>query len=127
MHHQCNGHELGQTSGDGEGQRGLACCSARGCKELDTAGRPNNNITCMGAFLVAQTIKNLLYLLPWWHRGKESACQCRRHRFNPWVGKIPWRRKWQPTLVFLSGKIPWTQEPGRLLDTTEHTHTLPVF
>ena len=26
--------------------------------------------------------------------GKESTCQCRRHGFNPWVGKIPWRRKW---------------------------------
>ena len=26
--------------------------------------------------------------------GKESACQCRGPRFNPWVGKIPWRRKW---------------------------------
>ena len=37
-------------------------------------------------------------------RGKESACQCRRHRFDPWVRKIPWRRKWQPTPVFLSGK-----------------------
>ena len=35
---------------------------------------------------------------------KESACQCRRHkryRFEPWVRKIPWRRKWQPTPVFL--------------------------
>ena len=35
-------------------------------------------------------------LLPRWHRGKESACQCRRrkrHGFDPWVGKIPWRRK----------------------------------
>ena len=34
---------------------------------------------------------------------KESACQCRKHKrhgFNPWVGKIPWRRKWQPALVF---------------------------
>ena len=31
----------------------------------------------------------------------ESACQCRRHRFKPWVGKIPWRREWQPTSVFL--------------------------
>jgi len=28
----------------------------------------------------------------------------RRHRFDPWVGKIPWRRKWQPTPVFLLGK-----------------------
>ena len=36
---------------------------------------------------------------------KESACQCRRRGFDPWVGKIPWKRKWQPTLVFLPGKI----------------------
>ena len=38
---------------------------------------------------------------------KESACQCRRHRrcrFDPWIGKILWRRKGQPTSVFLSGK-----------------------
>ena len=28
--------------------------------------------------------------------GKEPACQCRRHEFNPWVRKIPWRRKWLP-------------------------------
>ena len=35
---------------------------------------------------------------------KESGCQCRRHRFNPWVGKIPWRRKWQPIPVFLPEK-----------------------
>jgi len=42
-----------------------------------------------------------------WHIGKESTCQCsrcKRHGFDPWVGKIPWRRKWQPTLVFLYGK-----------------------
>ena len=32
---------------------------------------------------------------------KESAC--RRHEFNPWVGKIPWRREWQLTVVVLSG------------------------
>ena len=31
--------------------------------------------------------------------GKETACQCRRCGFNPWVGKIPWRRKWQPAPV----------------------------
>ena len=36
--------------------------------------------------------------------GKESACQCRIHGFDPWVRKIPWRRKWQPTPVFLPGK-----------------------
>ena len=47
-------------------------------------------------------------LLPLWLSGKESTCQCQRHRrygFNPWVGKIPWRRKWQPTPVFLPGKF----------------------
>ena len=38
---------------------------------------------------------------------KEPACQGRRHkrlRFDSWVGKIPWRRARQPTLVFLSGE-----------------------
>ena len=39
--------------------------------------------------------------------GKGSACQCmrcKRFRFDPWVGKISWRRTWQPTAVFLTGK-----------------------
>ena len=39
--------------------------------------------------------------------GKELACQCRRcerRGFDPWVGKIPWRRAWQPTLVILPRK-----------------------
>ena len=38
--------------------------------------------------------------------GKEPICQCRRDKrqgFDPWVGKIPWRRKWQPTPVFWPG------------------------
>ena len=42
-HHWCNGHELGQTSGDGEGQRGLAYCNPWGRKESDTTGWLNNN------------------------------------------------------------------------------------
>ena len=49
--------------------------------------------------------------------GKEPASQCRRHKkrgFNPWVGKIPWRRARQPTPVFLPRESPWTEEPGRL-------------
>ena len=44
------------------------------------------------------------FRLPWWLRGKESACQCRRRRLDSWVGRIPWRRKWQPTPIFLPGK-----------------------
>ena len=42
--------------------------------------------------------------LPKWLSGKESTCQCRRrrrHGFDPWVRKIPWRRVWQPILVLL--------------------------
>ena len=39
--------------------------------------------------------------------GKEPACQCRRykrHGFNPWIRKIPWRRAWQPIPIFLPGE-----------------------
>ena len=42
-HHQFNGHELGQTLGDGEGQGGLVCCNPWGHKQLDTTARMNNN------------------------------------------------------------------------------------
>ena len=67
--------------------------------------------------------------LPRWRSGKESICQCRRCRrcgFHPWAGKNPWRRKWQPTLVFLPrefhsqgflvGHSPWGPKKS---DTTE--------
>ena len=46
--------------------------------------------------------------LPRWCSGKESACQCRRHKrhgFNPWVRKIPWSRKWWPIPASLPGKV----------------------
>ena len=43
--------------------------------------------------------------LPWWLSSKESTCQCQRHGFHPWVRKIPWRRKWQSTPIFLSGEF----------------------
>ena len=45
--------------------------------------------------------------LPRWLSDKESTCQCkrcRRLRFDLWVRKIPWRRKWQPTPEFLPGE-----------------------
>ena len=59
-------------------------------------------------------------------------CQCRRGRFDLWVRKIPWRRKWQPTPVFLPGKSPCPEDPGGLQSmmsrvghdrATEHRHT----
>ena len=68
--------------------------------------------------------------IPRCNSDKESACQCwRRHRqsFDPWVGKIPLSKKWQPAPVFLPEKFhgqrslvgfsPWGH---RELDTTEH-------
>ena len=69
--------------------------------------------------------------------GKSICLQCRRSGFNPWVGKIPWRRKWQPTPVFLpekshgqrslAGYSPWglkeSDTTERLTNTHTHTHT----
>ena len=65
--------------------------------------------------------------------GEESTYQCRklrRHRFNSWVRKILWRRKWQPTPVFLLGEThehrslagyrPWGHKES---DKIEHIHT----
>ena len=47
-----------------------------------------------------------LYIgLPKWLGGKEFACECRRGGFDPWIGKIPWRRKWPPSPEFLLGKF----------------------
>ena len=76
---------------------------------------------------------NINSIIPWWHSGKESACQCRRckrHGFNCWIGKIPWSRKRQPTTVLLPGKFhgqrslasysPWGHKE---LDVINHTHT----
>ena len=68
--------------------------------------------------------------------GKESVCQYRRdkrHGFDPWVRKIPWRRKWQPIPVFLPVKshgqrnlAAYSPQGCKELDTTEQlrTHTV---
>ena len=69
------------------------------------------------------------WILPvfWWYRNR---LQYRRPGFDPWVGKIPWRRAWQPTPVFLSGESqghrslagygPWGCKES---DTTDKTCT----
>ena len=66
-----------------------------------------------------------------WRSGKEPACQrrrCKTHGFSSWVGKIPWKRKWQPTPVFLPGKfngqrslVGHSPQGCKESDTTEHT------
>ena len=65
--------------------------------------------------------------------------QCRRHRtlgFDPWVGKIPWRRKWQPTPVFLPGESHgqwslagytlWGRKESDVTEVTYHAHSVVV-
>ena len=81
----------------------------------------------------------LLYFLvgpPSWCSGKESACQCRRQRlgFNPWVGKISWRRKWKPTPIFLPGqRRAWWATVHRVAKSWTrpsdwaHTHVFPCY
>jgi len=75
-----------------------------------------------------------IYGLPRWLSGKEPTCQCRRLRFDPWIRKISWRRKWKPTPVFLLGKshgqgslVGYSPSGSKESDTTEqlssHTHT----
>ena len=67
--------------------------------------RTKTNMLLDGTWWKTRFMASSLTLwLPWWVRGKESACQCRRHGFDPWVGKILGRKKWQPTPVFLPGK-----------------------
>ena len=68
-----------------------------------------------------------------WHNGKASACPCRRRercRLDTWVGKMPWSRKWQPTLLFLPGKfhgkrslVGYNPCGCKESDMTEHTLT----
>ena len=67
--------------------------------------------------------------LPGGASGKESACQCRRCKrcgFDPGVGKISWRRKWQPTPVFLPGESHGQRSlvgySPRSCKEAEHTH-----
>ena len=85
--------------------------------------------------LLASQYNSPLYL-PRWHSGKESTFQAgnaETHRFDPWIRKLPWRRKWQRTPVFLPGKFhgqksqvgssPWD---GKESDTTEQLCTYKI-
>ena len=70
----------------------------------------NHKRKCTKASPVAQMVKRL-------------PAMRERPRFDPWVGKIPWRRKWQPTPVLLPGKfhgLKGSSEPGRLQSMGSH-------
>ena len=75
---------------------------------------------------------------PGGENGKESSFQSKRSRFKPWVRKILWRRKWQPTPAFLPGKFhgqrsltgysPWGHRVGYdWVLTHAHTHWLKTL
>ena len=77
--------------------------------------------------LCLKSCKELIIGLPGGSASKEPACQCTRHRFDAWVGKIPWRRKWRPAPVLLPGKSHGQRSLGVYSawdhsDTTEHAH-----
>ena len=83
---------------------------------------------------------HLAFGFPRWRSGEESSCQCRgskRCKFDPWVGKIPWSRKWQPTPLFLHGEFhgqrslvdysPWSHEEWNTTNTTLLVNTFTTF
>ena len=65
-----------------------------------------------------------------WVNNPPAMQETQRCRFDPWVGKIPWRRAWQPTLVFLPGESheqrslvgysPWVHKELDMIEVTEH-------
>ena len=64
----------------------------------------NNSSASFFLLLLVFPRMRVLHLSPGGSSGKKRACRCRRHKrhgFDPCVGKIPWRRAWQPTLVLL--------------------------
>ena len=72
--------------------------------------------------------------LPWWLGWHGICLQCRRLRFNPWVRRIPWRREWLPTPVFLPGEFrgqrslvgysPWGHEESDMTERLILSHAL---
>ena len=71
--------------------------------------------------------------LPWCLRQLRICLQCRRPRFSPWVGKIPWRRERLPTPVYWSGQFhelysSWGCKESDMTERLSHTHTFrPLF
>ena len=76
---------------------------------------------------------NYVEIHPCWLRQQRASLKCRRPGFDPWIRKIPWRRKWQPTPVFLPGKshgwrslvgyTPWGHRVRHYWATNTHTRT----
>ena len=103
----------------------------RGCPGLSWLDVPVPSKGLVMATVIQQTKRHIYSGLK--HlvvKGPTCQSRCKRHRFDPWVGKIPWRREWLPTAVSMPGEShgrrslvgyrPWGCKGS---DTTEHTHT----
>ena len=76
-------------------------------------------------------------MLPWWLSGKETACQCRRFKFDPWVGKTSWRRNGYPLQYSCLGQFHGQRSPAdcsprdhKELDTTKqlkYSNTVALY
>ena len=75
----------------------------RGKKMRQRIFPPRRHTDCHWAPRKMLSVANY-WELPWWLRRSSVCLQCGRPGFDPWVGKIPWRRKWQSTPVLLPGK-----------------------
>ena len=124
------------TPGKSHGRRGLVGCSPWGRWESDTTERFHFifSLPCIGEGngnpLQCSCLENPRDGGAWWaaiygvtqsqtrlkrlssSSSEESMCRCRRPGFDPWVGKIPWRKKQQPTPVFLPGKPQGQRSPA---------------
>ena len=80
--------------GESQGRGSLVGCRLWGRAESDTTEAAEQQ----------QQQQERLFGFPCGASGKEPTCQSRRHGFDSWVRKISWRRKWQPTPVFLSAE-----------------------
>jgi len=133
-HHRFNGCELEQTQGDGEGQGGLLChspwvtksqtqlgdwtttirlCLARSEAAL-LASSHDHHLQQQYVFNMHPYISQVLLVV----QMVRIYPHCGRPRFNPWVGKIPWKREW---LSIPSSHWEWLPIPS------SHWESLPVF
>ena len=77
-----------------------------------------DRLLSIGSYRVRHNWSDSVYidiLFSRWLSGKESTCQYKRHKrhgFDPWVGKITWRRKWKSVPVFLPGKSHRQRSPA---------------
>ena len=65
----------------------------------------NSFCICFLSLSLCFSLSLYIYIYAHGGSGVKHLSQCRRRRFNPWVRKTPWKRKWLPTPVFLPGEF----------------------